>query len=260
MSGCSLNTAKKHYVLAEELWQEGNYQAAVAEFDKVTAKDPRGRLGQQALFRAATTEALFLSHYPEALKKFKIFAESSPDASAVWEAQKEIGELLFSKMEQYDQAVAHYRSLIQQKPGAPETPDFLYRIGKSEFFLWHFDDAIKTYEELHRRFGQTPSGEKALFEVGVCQFTRGEQSVGGRGPGMDTYRDAIEAYERFIKTYPRSALVSQARFGIASALEELDQIDAAYQGYEALKDSYPDRNVIEIKLARIRDRRAQRSH
>ena len=36
-------------------------------------------------------------------------------------------------------------------------------------------------------------------------------------------------------------------------------IDAAYDAYEALRPSYPVRNVIEIKLARIRERRAQRT-
>ena len=73
---------------------------------------------------------------------------------------------------------------------------------------------------------------------------------------MESYQEATEAYQAFIKKYPQSTLVPQARFGIASCLEELDQLDAAYQAYEALKDTYPSRNVIEIKLARIRERRA----
>lgn len=133
-TGCTVDSAKRHYVLAEKLWTDGKYAASVAEFDKVVAKDPHGKLGAQALLRGATTQALFLSQYSEAVKKLRQYVEASPDTSATWEAQKEIGELLFSKLEQYDQAVKHYQTLIQLNPTAAEVPEFMYRVGRSYFF------------------------------------------------------------------------------------------------------------------------------
>ena len=56
-----------------------------------------------------------------------------------------------------------------------------------------------------------------------------------------------------------STLVAEARFGIANCLEELDQLDAAYHSYEYLLNSYPSPKVIQIKLARLKERKAQRS-
>src|SRR3954466_2048116 len=75
LSACSGNSSRNHYLLAEKLWTDKNYLAAVSEFERVTAKDPNGRLGRQALYRAASTQMLFLSEYHEALKKFNDYVQ-----------------------------------------------------------------------------------------------------------------------------------------------------------------------------------------
>lgn len=258
--GCGVKGSKKHFILAEKLWSDGKYSAAVAEFEKVTAQDPHGKLGIQALFRAATTETLFLSRYDDAIRKYKLFAELSGDTSQAWEARKQIGEIFFSKQENYHQAVLHYLQLINQKPNSPEIPEFYYRVGKSRFFLRLFQDALHVYSEISKKFPQTVWAEKALYETGVTYFTQGEQHPEESGPGTESYQEAIDAFQKFLKEYPKSSLVPEAKFGIASCLEELDQLDAAYHAYEALKETYPSPKVIQIKLARIKERKAQRSH
>jgi TolA-binding protein len=262
-SACTVDSAKRHYVLAEKLWTDGKYQAAVAEFEKVVAKDPHGKLGAQALLRGATTQALFLSQYSQAVKKLRLYIEASPDPSAAWDAQKEIGELLYSKLEYYDQAIIHYQGLVQLRPDGPEVPEFLYRIGRSQYFLGHLDEARAVYESIVANpkplFKESPWSEKSSFELGETELTRGEQT-GNHGASGEIYRKAMADFESFVSKYPKSSLLPQAQFGIASCLEELDQLDAAYQAYEALLKTYPSKNVVEIKLARIRERKAQRSH
>jgi TolA-binding protein len=258
-AGCSIESAKKHYVLAEKLWYDGKYSAAVAEFDKVTAKDPHGKLGLQALFRAAVTQTLFLSEYEAAIRKFQTVSDLSQDPANAWEAQTQIGDLLFSKLDQYDRAIQHYQMLLQRRPDAPEAAEFLFRIGKSQFYLWQFQEAVATYREVLKRFKGSLQAERAAYELGVTFFTRGEQRPDGRGPGIESYQEAIDAFEKFVRMFPSSKLVPEARFGMASCLEELDQLDAAYHAYEALRGIYPAPKVIEIKLARIRERKAQRS-
>lgn len=252
-ASCGLSSAKKRYVLAEKLWTEGNYPAAVSEFEKVYVRDPRGKLGRQALYRAAMTEAYFLSQYADAVKKFGTFAQLTDDPVAAWDAQKQIGEILFSKMDQHKQAIQHYEALYKMKPDSPEAPMFRFRIAKSHFFIWEFDEAVKEYQEILRDYPHTDWAEKSAFEIGVSYSTRGERS------GKDSYQDAIDAYQDFLKKYPKSELVPEAKFGIANSLEEMDQLDAAYHAYEELRSTYPSPKVIEIKLVRIRERKAQRS-
>ncbi|MCM2278011.1 MAG: tetratricopeptide repeat protein [Oligoflexia bacterium] len=212
-----------------------------------------------ALYRAAVTEAYFLSRYGEAIRKLRQFAEATKDAAQSWEAQKLVGDLLFSKTEQYDQAVLLYRMMLKLKPEASEAPEFLFRVGKSHFFLWQFTEAVQVYADLIRRYPASEWAEKASYEIGVTYFTRGEQRPGEGGRGVEAYQDSMDAFEAFVKRYPESKLVPLAKFGIASCLEEMDQLDAAYHSYEALASTYPSPNVIQIKLIRIRERKAQRS-
>lgn len=260
-AGCTSNSAKKHYVLAEKLWTDGKYAAAVLEFDKVTAKDPKGKLGLQALFRSATTESLFLSQYNEAIRKFSAYAEApGAEPELAWDSRKQVGEIFFAKTEQYDRAIQHYQQMLKQRPQAPEAAEFTFRIAKSHFFLWQFDSATQLYQQIQARYPGTVWAEKAMFEAGVTYYTRGEQHPGAaRDQGQDAYREAMDAYQRFLKAHPTSPLAVEAKFGIASCLEELDQLDAAYRAYDALKSTYPSPNVIAIKLARIRERQTQRS-
>lgn len=261
-TGCTSNSAKKQYLLAEKLWTDGRYAAAVAEFDKVSAKDPRGPLGIQAIYRSATTQMLFLSQYGEAARKFKLFTDApGVDPDAAWDAQKQIGEILFSKTEQYDRAAQHYEAMVKLKPSAPEVPELLFRTAKSHFYLWQFDEAVKLFRLIAAKYPGNPWAEKAMYEIGVSFFTRGEQHNGTREKGsLSAYQEAIEAHQHFIRQFPQSPLVPQAKFGIASCLEEMDQLDAAYRAYEGLQSTYPSPNVITIKLTRIRERQAQRSH
>lgn len=258
LGGCGINSVKRSYVMAESLWTDGKYAAAVAEFDRVVAKDPGGKLGLMALNRAATTQALFLNQYAEAIRKFRVFAEISPEADAAWEARRQIGEILFSKTESYEEAIVHYTQMLGLRPQSPESPEFMFRIGKSHFYLRQFNEAVQTYREILQKYPGSQYAEKALFETGITLYTRGGSTPRNRSGGPDYYQQAIDEYEKFIKAYPSSDLVSQARFGIANCLEDMDLLDQAYQAYLALRGKYLSPNVIEIKLARIKERKSQR--
>jgi TolA-binding protein len=256
--GCSVDSARHHYVLAERLWGDKNYAAAVAEFERVITKDPSGGFGQQALYRAATTQALFLGQYVEAIKKFRDFIQLSSDTQLIRSAQTQIGEILFTHLENYEQSIVHYQTLFKVFPDSNESPAFLYRIAKSQFFLFQFDEALETYKRLIRQFPKTSWSEKAAFELGTSYFTRGKRQVVNFKSEPTDFEHAIEAYKKFIKLYPSSEVVPEARFGIASSLEEMDQLDEAYAIYSELRKTYPAPNVIEIKLIRIKERLAHR--
>ena len=249
LTSCTAQTAKNQYLLAEKLWLDGKYSAAVNEFEKVTLKDPQGPLGFQALSRAATTQMLYLSQYNDAVKKFNRIIDLKREAPSAWEAQKQIGEIYFSKTDQYEQAALLYKKLLLLRPDALEGPEFMFRIAKSNFFLWKFDDSVAGFKDLMKRYPTSTWSEKASYEIGVNYFTRGGKS----------FQEAIEAFNGFIRSYPSSSLVTQAKFEIASCLEEMDQLDAAYHEYELLKPVYPSPNVIDVKLSRIRERKTQRN-
>jgi outer membrane protein assembly factor BamD len=257
-AACSVDSPRHHYSLAERFWGDKNYAAAVAEFERVVAKDSSSELAQQALFRAATTQALFLGQYSEAVQKLRTFIQKSSDIQLIWSAQTQIGDLLYSSLENYEQSILHYLSLLKTYPHSDEAPSFYFRIAKSHFFLFQFSEALQTYQRMILKYPKTIWSEKASFEVGMTYYTRGQRQVGAKEGDASDFKKAISAYEHLIQDYPKSELISEARFGIASCLEELDQLEEAFRIYSELKKTYPSPNVIEIKLIRIRERMAHR--
>jgi TolA-binding protein len=261
-TACTVGSIKNHYLLAESLWMKGKFEAAVVEFEKAAQKGPQSKVGLQALLRAATTQMFYLSQYREALKNLKLFIERSEDASEVWKAKKQIGELLFSKLEHYGAAIEHYRFLLTQKPTEAEAAGFLYRIGRAQFFLWKFEQAIQTFEQVVLLYPGSSWAEKAQFDRAETLFTQAGQTTkeGVVIKKGEPYAEAMRAYEAFLKSKPKSALVPQAEFGVASCLEEMDQVEAAYQKYLLLLKNYPSPRVIQIKLGRIAERKRQQNH
>lgn len=258
-SACTIDRPEKHYILAERLWADEKYSEAVREFDKVTQKDPRGRLGLQALFRSAMTDTLFLSEHLRAIQKLKLYIDQSRSEEMIWEANKQIGEIFYTSLQHYGPAAEHYQALFEKPKKIPEAErgPLIFRLAKSLFYSGKFQEATVAYRLILKDYPNTPLAEKASFEIGVCHFTRGEQQPGGP-EFTGAYREAISAYEEFLAKYPKSALAVQARFGIAGALEELDRLDEAFAKYHELKNLYPQPQVIQIKLIRIRERIAQR--
>lgn len=258
LSSCSADNAKSRYLLAERLWAEGKYAASVLEFEKVVTKDPNGDLGLKALFRAGMTQAIYLNQHQEAVRKFQAFIENSQDPEAIWEAQKQVGDILFTKLEQHDQVILHYQDMLRKRPKTAEAPEFWFRVGRSYFFLWQFDEAKTVFERLIKNYKKSSWAEEAMYQIGVVSFTRAGRDE-SRFASNEAFEDSIRAFEKFLRKYPNSARASEAIFGIANCLEELDQLDEAVEKYRAIATTYPSPKVIELKLERIRERQAQRS-
>jgi TolA-binding protein len=59
--------------------------------------------------------------------------------------------------------------------------------------------------------------------------------------------------------FPKGKYAIFAQFGMAVCYEELEQLDEAFRIYERIKDQYPEKGVLEIKLKRVAERRSRRS-
>src|SRR5690606_33777262 len=141
--------------------------------------------------------------------KFQQLLERNPGFEGAWEVQKQIGEILFVRTQQYEAAIQHYRELLRQHPDADEAPEFLLRIGRSHFFLHQFPQAVAAYEELQKHHPESAVAEEAAYQVGVTWYTQGEEPGSSGGA---VFKRAIKAFESFQGKYPRSARAVEAKF------------------------------------------------
>jgi tetratricopeptide (TPR) repeat protein len=101
--------------------------------------------------------------------------------------------------------------------------------------------------------------EKARIEVAHCLFSDAGKKSAGSKESFEKYQDAMDAYNDVIKRNAKSELVVEARFGVANCLESMDQLDRALQAYENLRSEYPSPKLVQLKVMRIQERRAQKN-
>jgi tetratricopeptide (TPR) repeat protein len=260
LSGCTSQNPRDRFMLAEKLWQEKNYPAAIAEYEKVIQKDPSSQIGVQAGYRAAMTQTLFLNEHLAALRKLNRIIEGDTDPEFTYESYRQIGEILFTKLEQYEQAIQHYERMLELYPKDINQAEYIYRIGKAQFHLLKFEDSIRTLKIVVDKHRGTEWAKKARYEMAVSQQTKGHQlQTQETRAAQDAFKESVKQYEQFIKLYPDDPLALQARFEIGNCYEEMDQVDAAYKIFEEIRDKYPNRTVVELKLKRIHDRKNQKN-
>jgi TolA-binding protein len=194
------------------------------------------------------------------LKKYLEVATANPAGAQPFQAKLLLGEIMFSKLGQYEQVIAHYQSLLSEKPDAPEAPELLFRIGKSHLLLWQFEKAVDIFQEVQKRFPKSPQAEQAAYETGVSYFTGGEQKFTAEGEaGIDAFQSAIRSFQQFLQKYPNSNNRDDAKLMIANCYEELDQLHDAYALLKEIEPVHSAKNLIRLRMRRIEQRLARKN-
>lgn len=245
--GCNLQTGRSRYILAERLFNDRKYAAAVQEFQKIIDSEQKSSLAQQALFRMGVAQYLYLGKYTEAAKSFRQFTFLSQDTAMVYQAEKNIGEIYFVKIEDYKSALEQYLRILGNYPDSLDKGFFKMRIARCYYNLLKFEEAVSRYEQIRKEFANTTLAEEALYQIGNTFYTKGD------------HEKAIDAFEDLLVKYPKSSFAVSAQFGIANCYEEMDHLDEAFALYKKIKDIYPSPKVIEMKMRRVSERKSNRN-
>ncbi len=100
--------------------------------------------------------------------------------------------------------------------------------GKIEAEEGRCAEAARTLDELQKRFAGTEEGSEALFYIALCDLKRGG------------YREAAEKLETFVASAPRSAILPQAYFKLASSHYGAGNLNLAAKYYALAAESSKD--------------------
>lgn len=164
-------------------------------------------------------------------------------------------------MKQYKQAGDRYREFLSRKDIAPD------RAARARFRLaWVYrqekrpDDALHELEQIDREQTGERVGAEIDYLRGTCLFDkeqygqavqaltayldgRGEKSFGDDAlfkmglshARQEQHKEAAEAYERLLKSYPGSPLAAQARYELAESYYDLKDYDRARAQYREVE-------------------------
>lgn len=188
---------------------------------------------------------LQLRDYDRAIFNYEEFIRLSTDHVSIYEVQKRIAGIYFDDLKNAEKSIAAYKKLIELSPDSLEQDLFQFRIGLNNFRMNNFPQARAEYQKLLDRFPKSQFASKARFEIGKSYYMEGN------------YETAIEAFKYSVRNDPNTAISDEARYYLAQCLEQLEKFSEAEVLYQSLLNSYPQPEVIKIRLEAVKKRIAK---
>lgn len=234
-ASCAPKTSRERFELAEDLWNKQRYAAAASEYERVANREKNQTLGQQALYKLAMTQYLYLNKSKEALNHFLQILDSEKTGVLAFQAYRHAGDILFLRLEDYARSEAHYAQAETLFPDTEELAQFLFRLGKSQIKTGKLVEGAQTLEGLTKRFPASEYSQLAQKELvfGYILKARRERSP-------ESLKKALAQIENHL--LHNRDIETQVQFlnEKAEILEETKKEEQALKTYESMSQLLRD--------------------
>ena len=267
------------YVAANCLQQQGEYDKALAAFERIRAEHPNSEFAARSLYKMAwihylanrlaeaqtlvtqflqgeppadlTGEAAFLlgtifvaqGNFTEAQEEFRLVAERYPQSEFGAEALFKAGECL-EALAMADAAAATFEQFVGQYPEHPLAAQAILRAGDTRFASGAFDAAVDRYTKTLEKALAPEIEEQVRYRLALTYHN------------MKNYAESAKSFGTLLEKFPGSAHREEALFRVAEyTLKVAEDPLQAVDRYQALLDAAPEgayagRAVLGLALAR----------
>ena len=220
--------------------QESRYSEAVELFKELHDEQPSFVRIPQALFQVAEIQDLYLGRYSDALLTYLLLERDYPDAPEVFAARKQVAMLYKYRLNDCDQAIAVYQKVLDD---ADRTNDQLqYEVADCYFRLNNFAQARIEFESLLKNDPQSDLIAEVQYRIAMTYALEGKLP------------EAAGAYRVVIERWSESSYSVEASFGLATVLEEQEELVEALKILEDLEGVYSKQDILTRKLEQVRER------
>jgi TolA-binding protein len=222
------------------LRQEAKYSEAVALFTKMHDEQPSFARIPQALFQTAEIQDLYLGRYSDALLTYLMLERDYPDAPEVFPARQQVAVLYKYRLNDCGQAIAVYQKVLDDADG--NSDQLQYEVADCYFRLNNFAQARIEFESLLKNYPQSELFAEVQYRIAMTYALEGKLP------------EAAGAYRVVIERWSESSYAVEASFGLATVLEEQEELVEALKILEGLAGVYPKEDVLARKTEQVRER------
>jgi TolA-binding protein len=161
------------------------------------------------------------SRWNTASEAFRKFLKEAPKHPQVPSARMLLGEAL-TRQEKYTEARTVLRGYVGDYAKAKDLADAMYRVAECSYFLDDFKSAEKEFQAFLKKDPKHKLAEYALPYLGDAQLR------------LKNPQAASVSFSKALKTYPKSDLAEDAKYGLARAYESLKKSREAITLYAEL--------------------------
>jgi len=235
---------EKSYQEGLALRQAGRFTDAAELFRELHREHPDFVRTPQVLFQTAEIMDLYLGEYSEALLVYLLLERDYPDAAEVAQARKQAAALYKYRLNDCSQAISVYQKILDL-PGQGKD-QYQYEIADCYFRLNNFEQARIEFDSLLKNYSQSPLIPEVQYRIAMTYALE------------DKLPEAAGAYRRVIEDWQGDPYALEASFGLATVLEEQEELVESLKILEELAGSYPKQDILERKTQQVRERIAKK--
>ena len=240
---CSQESVEILYETGEDLWTRGETEESLGNFLKIIEKYPDNDLYDDAIFKAGELYYLSNSDFLNAIKYFKqLLLIQNSRTKLRFQAQSYIAEIYENSLNDYDQAIIEYQRLINSFENWISPDVGQYSIARCYYKKGDYRQAIVEYETLIEQFSISPLVEESLAQIVTSYFILGDCSK------------AVSKYNLFKEKFSESQFMPEIKFEIGSCYEEEGNLVESLVFFRELKDVYPNKKLLDVKINSIERR------
>lgn len=242
---------------ATALERLGEHIRAAAAFSDLYERFRTGEYAVQDLLSAGSNSRRAYD-YPAAEQSLRTIITNHPSSPLLREAAFNLG-LTLSDQGRQSEALQQFESIENSE----REPDALLEIGRISLEQDNITKAERTFTELRKRFPRNRSAHRSYLILGEWYENQAEWSkaiktyeaarsarlgtaqqqlaiLGLARVYRETNRDGLQLYAQFLKVYPTSEFLPDARLGLGRAFVDKKQYRQAINAFKRLQESFPD--------------------
>jgi len=225
---------------AVEAWDSGNYKVAAEEYERYLTEFPSGDKAPDAHFQLANIYYFKLQRYDQARAHYSSVVEHSPGYPNVQLARERLAEVLGEMGRSYE-AIAEYENLNPQS--SEERRRIRLRIADLYFGQRNYSQALTEYEKVIEKVAYDELSEQAyLREASIYHIERGQ------------YAQALPVYQQLAIGTSDSKVRVRAAYGLSDCYAGLLQFEEAIKALREIKEESEQADI----NRRVADLEAQR--
>jgi TolA-binding protein len=228
------------YARAEAKLEQRDYESAAKAFQRIYERHPGFSLAPQAIFQSGEILNLYLQKYHEALLAYLLVEKDYPNTELSRRAQRQVAEIYKNRLRDYPRAIVAFQKLLDS--GAEGGDRIQYEVADTYFRLENFEQARIEFESLLKNHPGSPLLPEVAYRIAVTWSLEGQP------------KEAESAFRRVVERWPESSYALEAQFGLATSLEEREELREALALLETLQKSYPNTEAVKKKIEQVQER------
>jgi len=222
------------------LRQAGDYQAAINAFSGLHSEHADFVRVPEALYQIGEIQDVYLGDYDGALLTYLLLERDYPQAFQVAQARNQVAVLYKYRLGDCGEAVSVYQK-VQEQQGA-DWDALQYEVSDCYFRMNNFSQARIEFDILLKKAPESALAAESQYRIAVTYALEG------------LLPEAAGAYRAVMERWSKSPYAIEARFGLATVLEEQEELLEAQKILEGLKGVYPNPDVLERKAKQVQER------